>query len=128
MTCRCTRRPLGHLSLENASSDLKTYMFYVVLIPIDEAKNPGEGVTGWSANMEAQLVSLQRSECRRRLPFEVGQHPATLPSSPQSVQIETLQLATLGISSPQKRGGLITEPQWSAPPLGLMSAIVCFSR
>lgn len=73
--------------------------------------------------MEVQLVSLQRSECRHRLPFEVGQHPATLPSSPQSVQIETLQLATLGISYPQKRGGLITEPQWSALPLGLMSAM-----
>lgn len=37
---------LGHLSLENASSDLKTYVFYVVLIPIDVAKTPGEGVTG----------------------------------------------------------------------------------
>lgn len=63
--------------------------------------------------MEVQLVSFQRVECTQRLPFEVGQHPATLPSSIESVPKSRLQLETLWsskfvISYQQNRTWLIT--------------------
>ena len=45
--------------------------------------------------MEVQLVSFQRGECTQRLPFEVGQHPATLPSSVERVPNSRLQLEIL---------------------------------
>lgn len=53
--------------------------------------------------MEVQLMSFQRGECRHRLSFEVGQHPATLPSSPESIprsgiQLEATESSEFGIS------------------------------